>query len=279
MSKLDRPQDDVLDGPIDGEAQLALALAAARAGGEIVRAAFDQRDDVNAQVHAREKGPGDWVTAIDTASERAIRAVLTEGTPAFPVVGEEEGGERASLEWVVDPLDGTANFVHGFPVVGVSIALVCEGVPVVGVVLAPMLGDCYTARAGSGAQRNGTPLRVSARPVDRAICATGFPFRKQRAGLDEYLPVFHAALRSTEDLRRAGSASLDLAWTAAGVLDGYFERSLGPWDVAAGVLLVREAGGVVTDWSGDDRDWYRSGDVVAGAPAVHAHLLTLTEHA
>ncbi len=269
MSALDARELDSL---------LELAVVAARAGGDVVLAAFDRGGIADAPtIAAQEKGPGDWVTEVDTASERAIRAVLGQGAGAFPVFGEEEGGDRASVGWVVDPLDGTANFVHGFPVVGVSIALVCDEVPVVGVVLAPMLGDCYTARAGSGAHRNGLPLRVSTRPVAQAICATGFPFRKKRTRLEEYLPVFHAALHTFEDLRRAGSASLDLAWTAAGVLDGYFEQALGPWDVAAGALLVREAGGVVTDWSGDDRAWYRSGDVAVGPPAVHTRLLELIE--
>ena len=129
-----------------------------------------------------------------------------------------------------------------------SIALVADGEPVVAVVHAPMLGETYWATAGGGAWRDGTPLCVSTRAVVEAICATGFPFRKKRERLDEYLPVFERALRTFEDLRRAGSASLDLAWTAAGVFDGYFEQALAPWDVAAGALSVREAGGVVTDW-------------------------------
>ena len=117
---------------------------------------------------------------------------------------------------------------------------------------------------------------MSARDVESAICATGFPFRAKADRLDEYLPVFEAALRRFEDMRRAGSASLDLAWTAAGVFDGYFEQALGPWDVAAGALLVREAGGVVTDWSGDGRAWLTSGDILAGPQGVHAELLALT---
>ena len=141
---------------------------------------------------------------------------------------------------------------------------------------APLLGVTYTASKGGGAFANGDPLTVSERDAERAICATGFPFRAKADRLDEYLPVFEAALRRFEDLRRAGSASLDLAWTAAGVFDGYFEQALGPWDVAAGALLVREAGGVVTDWSGDDRAWLSSGDIVAGPPAVHAAMLELT---
>jgi len=133
----------------------------------------------------------------------------------------------------------------------------------------------YIAERGKGAFLNDEPIRVSARPPARAICGTGFPFRAKRQRLAEYVPVFERALLAFEDLRRAGAASLDLAWTGAGVYDGYFEQSLGTWDVAAGALLVREAGGVVTDWRGDDRAWLQSGDVVAAPPAVHARILAL----
>ena len=254
---------------LDLDALLDAALAGARAGGEIAREAF------GSGAHARLKGVGDWVSDADTASEHAIRSVLSAAAPDIPVFGEEEGGERSALGWLVDPLDGTANFLHGLPVVGVSVALVDDGTPIVGVVHAPFLGDTYTATAGHGAARNGTALRVSERPVPEAICATGFPFRAKTERLPTYLPVLERALVEFEDLRRAGAASLDLAWTAAGVFDGYFEQALGPGDVAAGALVVREAGGVVTDWSGDDTAWLTSGDVVAAPPAIHEHLLAL----
>jgi myo-inositol-1(or 4)-monophosphatase len=138
-----------------------------------------------------------------------------------------------------------------------------------------MLGDLYSARQGGGSFRNGERIFVSQRVVASAIPATGFPFRAKRERLDEYLPVFERALREFEDLRRAGAASLDLAWTAAGVFDGYFEQSLGTWDVSAGGLIVREAGGVVTDWQGDEQAWLTSGDIVAGPPAVHERILEL----
>jgi myo-inositol-1(or 4)-monophosphatase len=252
---------------LDLDALLEAAIVAAHAGGAIVREAFGSARDVV------EKGPGDWVSATDTASERTIRELLLQAAPDVPVFGEEEGGEQAERGWLVDPLDGTANFLHGLPVVGVSIALVDGGVPVVGVVHAPMLGDTYTARTGGGAWCNGAAMTISTRPIVQAICATGFPFRKKRDRLGEYFPVFERALVEFEDLRRAGAASLDLAWTAAGVFDGYFEQALGPWDVAAGALLVREAGGVVTDWAGDDAAWLSSGDIVAAPSAVHEHLL------
>ena len=255
---------------VDLPSLLRAAEHAVFAGGTIVAEHF------GSTANAREKAPGDWVSDVDTNSESAVREVLERESPSLPVFGEEGGGTRGDVGWFVDPLDGTANFLHGFPAVGVSVALVQHGMPVVGVVHAPLLGVTYTASKGGGAFANSEPITVSARDTERAICATGFPFRAKADRLDEYLPVFEAALRRFEDLRRAGSASLDLAWTAAGVFDGYFEQALGPWDVAAGALLVREAGGVVTDWSGDDRSWLTSGDIVAGPPAVHAAMLELT---
>jgi myo-inositol-1(or 4)-monophosphatase len=253
---------------LDLDALARAADEAARAGGEIVRASFGAAENVH------EKAPGDWVSDVDTGSERAIRESLTTAFPDIPVFGEEEGGERAELGWLVDPLDGTANFLHGFPVVGVSIALVRDGVPIVGVVHAPLLGSTYTAQLGRGAYRDGTRLNVSTRDVAQSIVATGFPFRHKEL-VEPYLGVFGTAFETFEDLRRAGAASLDLAWTAAGVFDGYFELALGPWDVAAGALLVREAGGLVTDWNGDDRSWLSSGDIVVGQPGVHRRTLEI----
>ena len=252
---------------LDLDALLAAARRAAAAGAAIVLDAFGRASNV------RTKGPGDWVSDADTSSERAVQAILHDAAPELAFFGEETGGDRADVGWFVDPLDGTANFVHGFPVVGVSVALVADGRPVVGVVEAPMLGRVYAASLGGGATCNGEPIRISGRGVEEAICATGFPFRAKRDRLPEYFPVFERALLTFEDLRRAGAASLDLSWTAAGVLDGYFEQALGTWDVAAGALLVREAGGVVTDWHGDERDWLRSGDIVAAPGPVHERIL------
>jgi myo-inositol-1(or 4)-monophosphatase len=252
---------------LDLDALLAAATHAAAAGAAIVLDAFGDASNV------RTKGPGDWVSDADTSSEHAIRELLHDAAPELAFFGEETGGDRAEVGWFVDPLDGTANFVHGFPIVGVSIGLVAEGRPVVGVVHAPMLGRVYAARLGGGATCNGAPIHVSTRDPEQAICATGFPFRSKRDRLPQYFPVFERALLTFEDLRRAGAASLDLSWTGAGVLDGYFEQALGTWDVAAGSLLVREAGGVVTDWQGDDRAWLHSGDIVAGPAPVHERML------
>ncbi|HEY5013982.1 MAG TPA: inositol monophosphatase family protein [Acidimicrobiia bacterium] len=247
---------------------LAVALDAAHIGGAIVTEEFGAPREV------REKAPGDWVSAADLRSEEAVRNALLTAMPDIPVFGEEGGGERAALGWLVDPLDGTANFLRGLEAVGVSIGLVSDDVPIVGVVDAPLLGRTYSARLGGGAFLDDAPIRVSERAPAQAICATGFPFRRKHL-IDGYLAVFAAAMHSLEDLRRIGGASLDLSWTAGGVFDGYFELALGPWDVAAGGLIVREAGGVVTDWVGDDTQWLASGNIVAASPVVHEFLLEL----
>jgi myo-inositol-1(or 4)-monophosphatase len=180
--------------------------------------------------------------------------------------------------WVVDPLDGTTNFLRGFPEVGVSIALVEHGVPRVGVVTAPLTGGEWSAVAGEGAfDGAGRRLDITESPGD-GVVATGFPFRSAK-NRPRYIPVMIAAMESFEDLRRAGAASLDLAYSAAGVWEGFFELNLALWDIAAGSLLVREAGGIVTDWAGDEDAVFRSGDILAGAPAWHERMLAITRAA
>jgi myo-inositol-1(or 4)-monophosphatase len=249
---------------------LSIATQAARVGGETIVAAGRTR-------HGVEKSAGDYVTAVDGASERAIAAFLTDTTPGIPLVGEERGGATSDRYWLVDPLDGTTNFLHGFPVVAVSVALVEEGRPTVGAVEAPFLHETYAAAEGLGAtaERAGGSverLHVAERPADRAVVGTGFPFRHKEV-LPRYYRALYAALERFEDLRRPGAAALDLAWVAAGVFDGFFELALGPWDVAAGAVLIREAGGIVTDWVGADD--VLSGDILAGPPEVHAELLRI----
>ncbi len=250
---------------LDLDALLSTAERAARAGGAIVRADFGRARDV------REKAPGDWVSQADLASEAAVRDLLTRESQ-LPVYGEEEGGEAFDTGWLVDPLDGTANFVHGFDAVGVSVGLIEDGVPVAGVVYAPFLERCFAAARGRGAFRDGRRIQVSTRPPAQSIVATGFPFRHKEL-LPRYEQALGRALRDFEDLRRVGAATLDLCWTAEGVFDGFFELRLGPWDVAAGGIIAREAGGIVTDWNGDDGAWLRSGEILAGSPAVHAALV------
>ncbi len=220
------------------------------------------------------KGAGDYVTATDRRSESAILEVLARETPGVAVLAEEGGGVRADSMWAVDPLDGTTNFTRGFPVVAVSVGLVASGVPVVGVVIAPFLNLEFAVGRGAGASLNGVPLpQLPDVDPSRAVVATAYPFR-QKALLKRYRPVVDGAAQRFEDLRRAGAAALDLAWTAAGTFDGYFELNLKPWDLVAGAALVLEVGGRVTDWSGGDT-WLKTGDVFAGSPAVHEVLLDL----
>lgn len=223
-------------------------------------------------VLGRAKAAGDYVTEVDRLSERAITAYLREATPELPVVGEESGGQGGERYWLVDPLDGTTNYIHRFPAVGVSVALVDDGRPVVGAVHAPFLDRTWSALQGGPAAIDGRALRVSDRPVERAVVGTGFPFRRKDL-LPRYIRTMEQALRRFEDLRRPGAAALDLAWVAEGVFEGFFELSLSPWDVAAGALLIEEAGGVVTDWAGGPD--YLSGDILAGSPQVHAALLEI----
>ena len=219
------------------------------------------------------KGRADYVTEVDRAAEEAIRSVLAAETPDVPVVGEELGGREADQYWLVDPVDGTVNFLLGFPIVAVSVALVRDGRPAAGAVHGPYLDTTFSAARGQGAEQDGHPLRVSDRPTERAVVGTGFPFRyKER--LPEYLRLMLPALERFEDLRRPGAVALDLAWVAAGVFDGFFELALSPWDVAAGALLIEEAGGVVTDWTGGED--YLSGDILAGTTRVHRQLLELS---
>jgi myo-inositol-1(or 4)-monophosphatase len=253
---------------MDLEAMRAVARSAALVGGDAVRAG------VRPETGAAKGLPGDWVTEVDVASERAIAGFLATETPSIPFVGEELGGAAASgLRWVVDPLDGTTNYVHGFWAVGVSVALVEGDRPVAGAVAAPYIGEVWHGAAGLGAvweRASGViPCGVSSRGPESAVVATGFPFRHKER-LPRYLATMGAALEAFEDLRRPGAASLDLAWTACGVFDGFFELGLAPWDVAAGGLLVQEAGGVVSDWGGGD-GWL-GGDILAGSPAVHGSL-------
>ena len=253
---------------------LAVATEAARVGGATILDAGRTREGV-------EKSAGDYVTSVDGASERAIAGFLSHATPDIPLVAEERGGSTSDRYWLVDPLDGTTNFLHGFPIVAVSVALVEEGRPTVGVVHAPFLRETYAGATDLGAtveRVDGTVerLEVAHRSAERAVVGTGFPFRHKEV-LPRYYRALYAALERFEDLRRPGAAALDLAWVAAGVFDGFFELALGPWDVAAGALLIREAGGTVTDWAGADD--VLSGDILAGPPAVHAELLRIAAQA
>ncbi len=227
---------------------LALACRTAEEAGRLLMARFGGARRV------RSKGVGDIVTAADRASERLIRSRLRAAFPAIPVLGEEQGGprdfDRVDRLWVVDPLDGTVNFAHGYPVFSVSIALVERGAPVAGVVHDPTRGESFCAERGRGAGRPGERLAVSGRrALGAALLSTGFAYQGG-SKLARSLRRFGRLQHATRALRRPGSAAIDLAYVAAGRFDGFWEEGLNPWDVAAGILLVEEAGGRVTDYQG-----------------------------
>jgi len=220
------------------------------------------------------KGHHDWVTEVDRRAEEIIRDVLERGAPGSTVVGEElnPGEIGDGLVWVVDPLDGTTNFLHGYPQYAVSIAAAVDRVLEAAVILDLPRECLYGAVRGKGAWLGDTRLSVSAiTEPSRALLGTGYPF-KRLDELERYLDQFRRVLPATSGVRRAGSAALDLADVAAGRLDGFWELMLAPWDIAAGVLLVREAGGVVTDLSGGEAGLGPSA-IVAGNPAIHQWLL------
>lgn len=257
----------------DHAALLQTAIRAARAGADAL-ARFTGR---GAALGIEQKGLHDFVTQADLASERAVVAVIREAWPGHRVLAEEE--ERAELThpgllWIIDPLDGTTNFIHGFPVYAVSVACALDGRVVAGAVLDPSRGELFAASRGGGATLDGQPIRVSERAgLKDALVGTGFPFR-QHARIDRYLDSLRAVIADTAGIRRAGSAALDLCAVACGRFDGFWEEGLGPWDMAAGALLIEEAGGTVTDMSGGDR-WLSTGAIVAGAPGVQAALHAL----
>jgi len=222
-----------------------------------------------------EKGRADFVTEVDRESERMISETLLAAAPGSTVVGEEltPSGATSGLAWVVDPLDGTTNYLHRFPFYAVSIGAVVDGQPVAGVVHHVSLNIRYHAVAGGGAFQNGTPIRVSGVTKPQALIGTGFPF-KFMDQLPIYAAQFAAVIAGSGGLRRPGSAALDFCEVAAGRFDGFWELRLAPWDVAAGTLIVREAGGIVTGLDGE-RDVIRHGSIVAGNPAIHGWLMEL----
>ncbi|MEN8113367.1 MAG: inositol monophosphatase family protein [Actinomycetota bacterium] len=226
---------------------LELAVAAARAGGEILRAGFDRG------VTAHYKRRFDPVTEVDHDSEAVILAMLREHRPDDAILSEEAGGTTPGGRlWITDPLDGTVNFVHAIPHIAVSIGLWDGDQPLVGVIYDPLRDECFSSAAGRGAHLNGKPISVSTTDdLDRSVTATGFPYDHGDYP-DEYAGVVGAVLARVNGIRRFGSAALDLAWVAAGRYEAYWELGLAPWDQAAGIAIVREAGGMVTDFSGSD---------------------------
>ena len=251
------------------EELLAVAVGAARAGAEVLQRYFRSGD-----LQVARKAENDFVTRADRESEAAVLGEIRRRFPGHRILAEEggEAGGESEYQWLVDPLDGTTNFLQGLPVWSVSVACRRGEQVVAAVVLDPPGENRFTAALGSGARWNERPMAASAQPgLAGAFLATGYPFRAH-ATLDVYLRVFREVFLAAKAIRRCGSAALDLAYTAAGVYDGFFEFRLSPWDIGAGVLLVREAGGTVTDLDGGE-GFFVSGNLVAGGAAVQRELL------
>ncbi|HEY3057396.1 MAG TPA: inositol monophosphatase family protein [Chloroflexota bacterium] len=247
---------------------LEVALVAAKASGQILRERVDSIREVRTK-----KSPVDLVTDVDVASEQQVLATLLDAFPAHSVVGEESGtrtGSDPRFRWFVDPLDGTTNYAHGFPFYCVSIGLEVDGALALGVVYSPSLEELFVAEAGRGATLNGRPIRVSSiANLGDGLLATGFPY--ERAEFPKALKSFEVMSMHCQAVRRAGSAALDLCYVACGRLDGFWEHRVQPWDLAAGALIVTEAGGQVSTTDGGPFD-VEAGQVMASNGTVHREM-------
>ncbi len=257
------------------EPMLNIAVRAARAASSIIQRNTEGRGDLKIS----KKSDNDFVTEVDRQAEATIISTIKESYPDHAFMAEESGesGDNENV-WIIDPLDGTTNFLHGFPQYAISIALQQKGVLTQAVVYDPTRNELFTASKGGGAMLNNQRIRVAHRKnLQGALIGTGFPF-KQQERLDLYLDTFRAIFPMTAGIRRPGSAALDLAYVACGRLDGFWEFGLCPWDIAAGVLLIQEAGGTVIDMTGSDQ-YLESGDVIVGNinlyTAIHKELAPL----
>ena len=250
---------------------LNTAVKAARRAGSIINRAAQNLDILS----VTQKAINDYVSEVDREAERAIIKMLLDAYPGHSILAEESGAAgKSEFQWIIDPLDGTTNFLHGFPQYAVSIALRHRGILTQGVVFDPTRNELFTASRGRGAFLNDRRIRVAKRSRMReALIGTGFPFR-DLAYLEEYTRMFKAVVAGTAGVRRAGAAALDLAYVAAGRLDGFWEIGLAPWDTAAGILLITEAGGLVTDFDGEEH-FLDKGHIVCGSPKIFGQLLPL----
>lgn len=255
---------------------LNTAVKAARLAGDIIN--FASRD--LGQLKIQTKTFNDFVSEVDQTAEKAIIDTLKQAYPDHGFLGEESGDTNQSAEniWIIDPLDGTTNFLHSFPQYCVSIALQQNGVLTQAVIYDPVRNDLFTATKGRGAFLNDKRIRVGSRhKLQDALIATGFPFR-DFSYLDTYMAMLKDMIKKTVGIRRPGSAALDLAYVAAGWTDGFFELNLSAWDIAAGGLLVQEAGGIVGDFEGNE-NWLDTGHIIAANPKIFAQMIqTLAPH-
>jgi myo-inositol-1(or 4)-monophosphatase len=253
---------------------LNTAVKAARRAGNIINRGARELDLLTVSV----KGPKDFVTEVDRAAESAIVEVLLDAYPDHAILAEEGTAKGANPDaenvWIIDPLDGTTNFLHGFPQYCVSIALSQRGQVTQGVIYDPVRNDLFTATRGRGAYLNERRIRVSRRQHLRdSLIGTGFPFR-DGGYLETYLRMMKTMIEQTAGLRRPGSAALDLAYVGAGFYDGFWEVGLNPWDVAAGSLVIQEAGGLIGDLAGES-EFMKSGQVIAGNPRIFAQIVNV----
>ena len=253
---------------------LNIAIRAAHRAGDFIVRKINKIPDLKVEVKAQ----NDYVTEVDREAEALIIEELLKAYPGHGIVAEESGVIEAGADfrWIIDPLDGTTNYLHGFPHYAVSIACEHLGKLTQGVIYDPIKQELFAASRGDGATLNNRRIRVGKlRTIEGALMATGFPFKNPEK-LEEFLKLFNAFFTSVSDIRRAGSAALDMAYVAAGRLDGYWESGLNSWDLAAGALIVREAGGLVTDYSGDGH-FLENGQIVVGNSRIIADMLRIIQ--
>jgi myo-inositol-1(or 4)-monophosphatase len=253
---------------------LNIGVRAARRAGDLIVRHINQLDAIKVDT----KGRNDFVSEVDRMAEDDIIKTVRRSYPDHAFLAEESGASGdAEFVWIIDPLDGTTNFLHGFPVFCVSIAVMQRGRLEHGVIYDPLRQELFTTSRGTGATVDGRKMRVSdTRLLEKALLGTGYPYKHDSDWLDPYMEMLKSAMRETSGVRRPGAAALDLAYVAAGRLDGFWEIGLQPWDISAGVLMIQECGGIVTDLGGRD-GWQQSGNVVAGNPKIHEALLRLIE--
>jgi len=251
---------------------ISVAWEAAKTAGGLLRESWQQPKEIGY------KNPVDLVTSIDRESERTIVKILQRTFPTHSILAEEETrvtGHQGNHRWIIDPLDGTTNFAHSYPHFAISIALELDGQVVLGLVYDPLRRECFRAVKDRGATLNGRRLRISkSQALDKSLLATGFPYDR-RDHADEYLAFFRAFLVRTQGVRRNGSAALDLCYVACGRIDGFWEAKLRPWDIAAGSLMITEAGGTLSDFSGNPFSIWGH-ETLASNGAIHAEMVSVT---
>lgn len=251
---------------------LNVAVMAAHRGGDTLIRSLNQLDRIKVEI----KGRNDFVSEVDRAAERAVIDLIHKHYPDHAILAEESGAHGDSeFQWVIDPLDGTTNYLHGFPIFAVSVALLHRGQMEHAAVHDPMRQETFTASRGRGAQLNGHRLRVSGcTSLERSLIGTGFPFRNAERSLEPYFGMLKKAIAGTAGVRRPGAAAIDLCYVAAGRLDAFWEIGLSKWDLAGGALVIREAGGIVTGLDGGE-DFLETGHVLAATPKIHTAVARL----